>query len=251
MAASPANDPYFGEYRYATMRKDIGPTGKISTNGDGKKSLDQTESCYPAKLLEYGKKIAKNFAAFDNTLAIVVANEIMQKDLTAAACVKQYISDLKNWMRVNGSKMRLIPLAFAIADSAFDGGDPNSDAYGALKLQGLLCGDVQRNGNMFQSVDIFLVNAYRWCEGSTFDEAYARIVTWTSGAPVVIAMGEYGCKNTRSDTRSYDMVPYLFGSNSNNQDMHEIFSGGTAYSYGQAQQGDTAGFPLFLGTFLY
>lgn len=37
----PANEEYFGDYRYSTMRKDLGPSG--DTN------------CYPAKLLYFGK----------------------------------------------------------------------------------------------------------------------------------------------------------------------------------------------------
>lgn len=57
LGASPANDPYFGQYRYSTMRKDLGPTGSIITDSEGKKKLDQGLSCYPAKLLEYGKQV--------------------------------------------------------------------------------------------------------------------------------------------------------------------------------------------------
>ncbi len=174
----------------------------------------------------------------------------MQTTLTAAACVKQYISDLKNWMRVNGAKMRLIPLSYAIADSAYVTGTPDSDIFGAIKLQGLLCGDVFRDGQSYQSVDIFLINSYRWCPGSNFATSYARIVSWTSGAPVVVAMGEYGCKNSKSETRKFDMIPYLFGTDSGNQNMHEIFSGGTVYSYGEASQGSDSAFPLFTGKFL-
>lgn len=246
VSAAPANDPYFGSYRYATMRKDLGANGVIKTDSDGKKSLDLTESCYPALLLEYGKRIAKMFAKYDNTLGIIVSNEIMQKDLVAAACVKQYVADIKNWMRINGSKMRLLPLAFAIADSAH-GSLQDADKYGATKLQGLLCDDVMKNGLTYESIDIFLINSYRWCPDSTFATAYERMVKWTSGAPVVVAMGEFGCKNEKGVPRLFNMVPYLFGSNSGNQKMHEIFSGGTAYSYGNANQGDASLFPLFLG----
>ena len=57
VSASPANNPYFGTYRYSTVRKDLGPSGTVSTDSDGKKTLDQTESCYPALLLAYGKKV--------------------------------------------------------------------------------------------------------------------------------------------------------------------------------------------------
>jgi hypothetical protein len=45
VAASPDNSDYFGKYKYATMRKDLPPE---ATDGD---------TCYPALLLEYGKKV--------------------------------------------------------------------------------------------------------------------------------------------------------------------------------------------------
>lgn len=250
VGASPANNPYFGQYRYSTVRKDLGPAGTIKRASDGSRVLDQTESCYPALLLEYGKKIAKMFAQYDNTLGLIVANEIMQETLTAAACVKQYVSDLKNWMRVNGRKMRLLPVAFAIADSAYKGGSPDSDVYGVLKLQGLLCGDTMKNGLMYQSIDLFLINSYRWCPNSDFRSAYARLVAWTAGIPIVVALGEFGCKNSGNDTRDFAMVPYLMGTakgSSSDNVVAAIFSGGTAYSYGEAQQSANSNFPLFTG----
>lgn len=152
-------------------------------------------------------------------------------------------------MRINGRKMRIIPLSFAMADSAYEEGGLDADAYGAVKLQGLLCNDVRNDGSMYQSIDILLLNAYRWCDDGTFDRVYRRIVNWTSGAPIVIAMGEFGCKSSKSSVRTFEMIPYLVGSNSANGQMHEIFSGGTAYSYGNARQGEASNFPLFEGKY--
>lgn len=57
VAASPDNDPYFGKYRYAPIRKDLGPNGKVTSAKNGVKTSDVEETCYPSLLLEYGKKV--------------------------------------------------------------------------------------------------------------------------------------------------------------------------------------------------
>jgi hypothetical protein len=50
VAASPDNSEYFGKYRFAPIRKDLPPE---SSTG---------ETCYPALLLEYGKKVCKHLS---------------------------------------------------------------------------------------------------------------------------------------------------------------------------------------------
>lgn len=192
-------------------------------------------------------QIAKNFAQYDNTLGIVVANEIMQVDLTAASCVKQYVTDLKNWMTVNGKKMRILPLAYAAADSSYGTEITNADDYHVLKVQGLLCGDTMKNGMMQKSIDIYLINEYRWCPGSTFAEAYQRYITMAQGIPIVVAFGEYGCKTDSSTTRDWKMVPYLYQKPSETSEFSEVWSGGVAYSYGEAKLGTDSLFPMFTG----
>lgn len=46
VAASPDNNPYYGMYRYSTIDKRLGPN-----------NADYTKTCYPALLLQYGKKV--------------------------------------------------------------------------------------------------------------------------------------------------------------------------------------------------
>ena len=55
VSASPALNDYFDEFKYATMRKDLAPTGLV--NGRSKVKVDLVQSCYPAKLLQYGKEV--------------------------------------------------------------------------------------------------------------------------------------------------------------------------------------------------
>jgi len=47
VSASPANEDYYGDYRYSTITKDLRPDG---TSKGG-------ATCYPALLLNYGKKV--------------------------------------------------------------------------------------------------------------------------------------------------------------------------------------------------
>lgn len=171
----------------------------------------------------------------------------MQIDLTAAACVKQYVADLKNWMRVNGKKMRILPLTYAAADSSYAGKIDNADDYHVLKVQGLLCGDTMKDGAMQKSIDIYLINEYRWCPKSTFQQAYQRLINFAQGIPIAIAFGEYGCKEDAAVPRDWGMIPYYYQKPSETNQMSEVYSGGLAYSYGQAKLAPDAKFPMFTG----
>lgn len=187
------------------------------------------------------------FGAYDNFLSILVANEIMQTDLTAVACVKQYASDLKTWMTTYSSYMRLIPLSYAAADSSNTDLGLTANEYGPMKIQGLLCGDSMSDGRMESSIDIFFLNEYRWCPGNTFSESYVNIYNFAKGVPIVMGMGEYGCITSSSDPREWGMVPYLIGDNSTSEGFTEIFSGGHAYSFGEAMLSSSSLYPLFTG----
>jgi hypothetical protein len=57
--ASPDNDPYYGKYRYSTITKKLGPNGKVTEAKNGVKTMDITDTCYPALLLEYGKRVSR------------------------------------------------------------------------------------------------------------------------------------------------------------------------------------------------
>ncbi len=233
IAATPGSTDYFGSYRWSTMGKIHGP--------------DDSPSCYPSYLLHYGKSIAKMLAPYNHTLGLVMGNEVLQTSLTAAACVKQYVADLKTWMRSNSDRMRLLPLAYAAADGAYVGAGARLDqnAYAAVKIQGLLCGDEMVNGQMTKSIDIYLINEYRWCKGMTFEQAYGDLMTMASGVPIVMGLGEYGCD--KDPPRDFAMIQYLFGDSAVSKGFSDIFSGGYVYSFGQANLGLDTNFPLFTG----
>ncbi|OQS05587.1 glycoside hydrolase [Thraustotheca clavata] len=237
LSASPSNVAYYGSYQWSTIRKDS--------------NADSEDSCYKSYLLNYGKRIALMFSQYNNTLGLVMANEVMQASLRPAACVKQYIADLKNWMRGKSANMRVLPLAYAAADSSYAGssGDPPvanapaADEYAIIKIQGLLCGDTMVDGVMQQSIDMYLINEYRWCNSNNFGNSYSRILALAKGVPIVMGLGEYGCDLV--SPRKWEMIPYLFDNSS--EGFTNVYSGGFAYSFGEATLPAGSKFPLFTG----
>ncbi|RHY86140.1 hypothetical protein DYB35_010661 [Aphanomyces astaci] len=240
VAATPGTQDYFGSYRWSPIAKASPPGGN--------------PSCYPSYLLHYGKSVAKAFAPYNHTLGLVMANEVMQASLIAAPCVKQYVADLKNWMRSKHDRMRLLPLAYAAADGAYVGEKGQTDKpktlvdaneFATAKIQGLLCGDTMVNGQMQSSIDIYLVNEYRWCPGSKYSDTYAHLLAMASGVPIVMGLGEYGCD--KNPPRDFAMIPYLFGDSTTSQGFSDVYSGGFTYSFGEANLGTGTFFPLFVG----
>ncbi|RHY28111.1 hypothetical protein DYB32_006251 [Aphanomyces invadans] len=240
LAASPGTQDYFGSYQWSPIAKASPPNGNTT--------------CYPSYLLHYGKSIAKMFAPYNHTLGLIMANEVMQASLIAAPCVKQYVADLKNWMRSKHDRMRLLPLAYAAADGAYVGDKGQTEKpktlvdaneYATVKIQGLLCGDTMVNGQMMSSIDIYLVNEYRWCPGSKYADTYAHLQAMASGVPIVMGLGEFGCD--KNPPRDFAMIPYLFGDSKTSQGFSDVYSGGFVYSFGEANLGKDTFFPLFTG----
>ncbi|EQC29604.1 hypothetical protein SDRG_12611 [Saprolegnia diclina VS20] len=241
VAASPSNVDYFGSYMYSTITKNLAAD-------------TMPMSCYPSYLLNYGKRIALAFSQYNNTLGMIMANEVMQSSLRPAACVKQYIADVKNWMRAKSTNMRVLPLAYAAADSSYSGlqddtekpaVSPAADEYAVIKIQGLLCGDKMIEGVMQQSIDIYLINEYRWCNSNNFGNSYQRLLNLAKGVPIVMALGEYGCDLI--NPRKFDMIPYLFDDSKTSNGFTDVYSGGFAYSFGEASLPKGSNFPLFTG----
>ncbi|KAG9400302.1 hypothetical protein AC1031_010520 [Aphanomyces cochlioides] len=62
ISASPANLDFYKPYQFATITKAWGPDGTaVVTNGVVQTQKDQTKTCYPSLLLEYGKKTHQGF----------------------------------------------------------------------------------------------------------------------------------------------------------------------------------------------
>ncbi|CAK4514994.1 unnamed protein product [Aphanomyces euteiches] len=240
LAASPGSQGYFGSYQWSVIAKASPPWGN--------------PTCYPSYLLHYAKAIATMFAPYNHTLGLVMANEVMQASLIAAPCVKRYVADLKEWMRSKHDRMRLLPLAYAAADGAYVGEKDqkekpatlvDANEYATVKIQGLLCGDTMVNGQMQSSIDIYMINEYRYCPGSVFENTYGPLLSMASGLPIVIALGEFGCD--KNPPRDFAMIQYLFGDSTTSKGFSDVFSGGYVYSFGEANLPSGTFYPLFTG----
>ncbi|OQS03290.1 glycoside hydrolase [Thraustotheca clavata] len=252
VSASPTDKPYYGDYGTQTMDRTVNAEGTISSIDRVITQLQtKTKTCYPAYLLKYGKMIIKNFAQYDNTLAIVVGNEVLQYDLTAGACLKMYAADLKDWMGVMVNKLRKIPLAYSAANGQYDTDATKktqivATTYHVAKIQGLLCGDKMVNGTMKKSIDIYMINEYSWCHTKDTFEVYQKLLDLAQGVPIAMALGEFGCAVEKP--RTWGMVPYLFSDNKTSNGWTDAYSGGFAYSFGEACLTLNTMFALFVGS---
>lgn len=62
ISVSPDNNPYYGKYRYSTIDRTLPANRK-----------DMTKTCYPALLLEYGKKVlfSNSYSKIDSTHSLI------------------------------------------------------------------------------------------------------------------------------------------------------------------------------------
>ncbi|KAF0720115.1 Aste57867_557 [Aphanomyces stellatus] len=110
-------------------------------------------------------------------------------------------------MRFHAKQIRILPLAYAGADSDGQAGAKTvkPDDYSVIKIMGLLCGDTMVNGVMQSSIDIYMINEYRWCNVPGTFGPYQEFVDLAKGVPIVMALGEFGCDE--SPPRFWTMVP--------------------------------------------
>jgi Glucanosyltransferase len=92
-------------------------------SGRGVLSRDASapRGCYSHDLMEYGASCLQNYLQYPNTLAGLVANEVMNSrdSWNAAPCIKAYARDLKLYMKYRlGNRYRPLPLVYAAQHSA-------------------------------------------------------------------------------------------------------------------------------------
>lgn len=202
------------------------------TAGDGCGNLPRggvpdlgVNTCYPSCLLSFGQAVVNLFTQYDNTLAYVVANEVMNDDATwqAAPCVKAYGRDIKTYLSTCG--LRKVPLIYTAADNPIQGYTPEGNDR--LKADFLSCGIES------QALDMFGLNMFRWC-GDTCTYAscgYQQVNDALSGMGIPTLLTEYGCGqfvygNGVFGIRSFKDTAVLYN------EMGSVFSGGAAYTYG-------------------
>ena len=110
-----------------------------STNKESGGILDrslQAPNCYTRDLYNYGIKCIENYSQYNNVLAGVIGNEIMNNLQTwySAPCIKSYIRDLNYYMNhrmmkskqsTGGNSFRRLPLLYAAQDSGLGAALPS------------------------------------------------------------------------------------------------------------------------------
>lgn len=219
------------------------PWGNCPLNREGLPPLNSTATCYPSCLLSYAQSVINVFSKYTNTLSFIIGNEVMNGDNTwgAAPCVKAFARDVKAYMNSCRSSMRPIPLTYSSADTPGSTPPHSPDVMDALKAQYLSC-----DGSA--SIDIYGLNLYRWCsDQDTFEKVYQKLQDELESLSIPVIMTEMDCTDfyyhingtTTKGQRDWKVMTTLLGPN-----MSEVFSGGTAYSYGS--EGGSS-FAFYLG----
>lgn len=136
-------------------------------------------------------------------------------------------------MALGQYKMRMIPLAYSEADAAPQKlpASFSVEAWAGLRIRTLLCDDQMYNGLTKNSIDIYMMNVYRWNQDGEKDGTrYDVLFEALSGLPIPLLWGEFDRVTDNNPKRLFDEVPYMF------KDWTDRMSGGFAYSYGKVLQ---------------
>lgn len=80
---------------------------------------DAAPACYPAELKQRGQFIIGEFARYDNVLGFSAGNEVSLSAgsvFVNGACQKQFIRDMRSYIKSCSDTIRHIPVGLAIAD---------------------------------------------------------------------------------------------------------------------------------------
>jgi hypothetical protein len=170
-------------------------------NRNGFPGIHSQHTCYPTCLLSEAQKIINKFYEYNNTLAYVIGNEVLnsREAYRAASCVKAFTSDVKKHMKQ--CDMRRIPLMYSAADNAIsesedihrvdshDGVLVTAEMNDRLKLNYLTCGQPD------EQIDIFGINTYRYCQNDlNYNTSnYDKLNVAFRGSPIPVVLSEFGC----------------------------------------------------------
>ncbi|KAJ1538347.1 1,3-beta-glucanosyltransferase gas1, partial [Cladochytrium tenue] len=123
----------------------------------GDASLNREKPVYDLALMKAYRSQIDAFAGFDNVLAFIAGNEVVNSLASAPAApfVKAIIRDLKSYMR---SKPRYIPIGYASSDD---------ESIRANLLDFLACNSTDAGGDDARP-DFLGLNLYEWCGKSDY-----------------------------------------------------------------------------------
>ncbi|KAG9229788.1 Glucanosyltransferase-domain-containing protein [Amylocarpus encephaloides] len=157
-------------------------------------------------------KVMDAFVTFNNTLGFFVGNEViaMNNQSLAAPYIKAAARDLKAYRDAKG--YRKIPVGYSAADIA--------ELRPALQNY-LACGT-----NSSESIDMFGLNAYEWCEASNNFQTsgYSTLNSYAQIYNVPIFFSETGCRT--SPPRLFQDQSAILG-----PQMNQYWSGAIIYEW--------------------
>ncbi|KAL8748707.1 MAG: hypothetical protein Q9184_007138, partial [Pyrenodesmia sp. 2 TL-2023] len=151
------------------------------------------------------------FARYDNFLAAIVGNEVINSvDTTISApYIKAAIRDIKAYR--DGQGYRQIPIGYSAADV---------EQVRLATQEYLVCGE-----NISSNADFWALNRYSWCGDSTFTESgYSNLYDDAEDYPVPIFFSETGCDLV--DKREFDDQEVILG-----PEMNDRWSGAVLYQW--------------------
>ncbi|KAK5657320.1 hypothetical protein OQA88_3384 [Cercophora sp. LCS_1] len=155
------------------------------------------------------------FAKYDNTLAFLSGNEVVNDNIKSTACakyIKAVTRDMRQYIGTRG--YRKIPVGYSAADVA----------QNRMQLaQYMNCGtDDERS-------DFFAFNDYSWCNSDLVTSGWNQKVQNFSDYGLPIFLSEYGCTQ---NGRDFGEIGALMS-----KQMTGVYSGGLMYEYAMEENG--------------
>ncbi|KAJ9150701.1 1,3-beta-glucanosyltransferase [Pleurostoma richardsiae] len=169
---------------------------------------------YNATLLEDYFKTVDCMAAYNNTLGVLVGNEVINSAATtsSASVLRALTRDVKRYMALaaDASGQRCLPVGYSSAD-----------VPSLLKP----CFDFFTAGGPDERLDFFAFNNYSWAGKASMQiSGYDRQVKQFSDAHVPVFFSEYGA-NVASP-RIFEETTAIYS-----REMTHVFSGGIVYEF--------------------
>ncbi|KAL2255466.1 hypothetical protein VTK26DRAFT_3291 [Humicola hyalothermophila] len=180
-------------------------------------SLDRLDpaASYNAAYLRSVFATVDAFARYDNTLAFLSGNEVVNdRPETAAAAryVKAVTRDIRRYLRARGH--RAVPVGYSAADVA------QTRMQMAWYMN---CGPEEERS------DFFAFNDYSWCNSDFVTAGWDQKVKNFTGYGIPIFLSEYGCNTNGRDFG--EMAALMSGK------MTSVYSGGVMYEYSLEENG--------------
>lgn len=171
----------------ANMYVIVGLSAQCEGCSIDKETLPPT--CYPAALKQRGQFIISEFARYDNVLAFSAGNEVSlntETPISNAPCQKQFIRDMRAYIKSCSGTVRHIPVGLAFGDESSEIRNDNALYYGCRSNE----------SDTLENADYIGINAYQHCNGASealpgYEKMLSDFTNYSLPMPSMLS--EYGC----------------------------------------------------------